>query len=80
MTYNTNGTRFRYDYTWENVKNSPYDYEKHGLLKHLMSNRIINTTNTPLKIIIQFFETSLIFLMRYIDELKNFKNPYWKNR
>jgi hypothetical protein len=80
MIYNTNGTRFRYDYAWENVKNAPYDYEKHGLLKHLMSNRIVNTTNKPLRIIVQFFETSLIFLMRYVDELKNFKNPYWKNR
>lgn len=80
MTYNNNGDRFSQDYKWERVKNSPYDYEKNGLLKHILSNRIVNTKNDALKIILQCYETSLVFLMKYVDELKNFKNVYWKNR
>lgn len=80
MEYNVNGNKYNDYYIWENIKNSPYDYQKHGLLKHIMSNRIVNTTNNSLKIVLQFYESSLIFLMKYVDVLKNFKNIYWKNR
>ena len=45
-----------------------------------MSNSILNTTNPALKIILQYVESSLIFVMKYIDVLKNFKNIHWKNR
>lgn len=80
MEYNVNGNRFKDNYTWETIKNEPYNYERHGLLKHIMSNRIVNTTNTPLRIILEYYEKSLVFVMKYVDKLKNFKNPYWENR
>lgn len=80
MTYNDNGNRYKHYQHWENVKNAPYDYERYGLLNKIMSNRIYNTTNEALKVILSYYEKSLIFVMKYVDRLKHFKNPYWKNR
>jgi hypothetical protein len=80
MEIRNNGTRF-YNYDkWENIKHCPYNYVKHGLLTHIMSNQIANTTNPTLKIILQYVESSLFFVMKYTDILKNFKNIHWKNR
>lgn len=80
MEIRNNGTRFiNYD-SWETIKYKSYDYTKHGLLKHIMSPIIINTTNPVLKFILNYVETSLVFLMKYTDILKNFKNPHWRNR
>jgi hypothetical protein len=80
MTYNDNGNRYKHYQHWENVKNAPYDYERYGLLNKIVSNRIYNTTNEYLKIILNYYEKSLVFVMKYVDRLKHFKNPYWKNR
>ena len=80
MIYNTNGYRYKNYYKWESIKNEGYNYERDGLLKRIMSSRIVNTSNSTLKIILNYYETSLVFLMRYVDILKNFKNPCWKNR
>jgi hypothetical protein len=52
MTYNDNGNRYKHYQHWENVKNAPYDYERYGLLNKILSNRIYNTTNEYLKIIL----------------------------
>lgn len=80
MEIRNNGTRF-IDYNkWEDIKHQPYNYAKYGLLRHIMSNSIVNTTNPILGFLLQYIETSLIFLMKYTDILKNFKNIHWKNR
>lgn len=80
MEIRSNGTRFLEYKQWENVKYQPYDYAKDGLLKRIMSSAIVNTTNPALKVILQYVETSLVFVMKYTDILKNFKNIHWKNR
>lgn len=80
METNSNGTRFKNYYLWENRKNMPYDYSREGLLKHIMSPVILNTKNTALKILLDYIESSFIFVMKYTDILKNFKNIHWKNR
>jgi hypothetical protein len=80
MEIRNNGTRF-YNYdTWEDKKHCPYNYAKNGLLKYIMSNQIVNTNNPALKILLQFVESSLFFVMKYTDMLKNFKNIHCKNR
>jgi len=80
MEIRANGTRFiEYD-RWENIKNQPYNYAKNGLLKYIMSSVIVNTTNPALKVLLNYIETSLSFIMKYTDILKNFKNIHWKNR
>ena len=80
MEYRANGTRFaKYD-QWEHKKHMPYDYSKEGLLKRIMSPAIVNTNNPVLKMLLQYVESSFIFVMKYTDVLKNFKNIHWKNR
>jgi hypothetical protein len=80
MKYNENGEKYSNYYKWETSKQTPYNYKKSGLLNHLMSSRIINTDNYITKQILSYVEQSMVFLMNYVDRLKNFKNYHWKNR
>lgn len=80
MESRNNGARFANYDRWEIVKHAPYNYTKYGLLGHIMSTSIVNTSNSILKVLLQFVESSLIFVMKYTDILKNFKNIHWKNR
>lgn len=80
MEVRGNGTRFNNYYKWETVNLTEYDYAKHGLLKHLMSPTILNTSNSLLQVLLKFVESSLVFAMKYTDIIKNFKNIHWKNR
>lgn len=80
MEIRENGTRFKNCIKWESLKNAPYDYKNEGLLNKIMSEAIVKTTNPLLKLLLDFTETSMIFVMKYTDILKNFKNPHWKNR
>ena len=80
MEYRDNGTRYENYSEWGSLKNNPYDYKRKGLIRHLLSRTIINTNNETLKIILSYFEQSIIFLLKYVDRLKHFKNYHWKNR
>lgn len=80
MQYNENGTRYKNYYLWEKRKNNKYDYERNGLLQHILSHKIVNSENPVLRFILGYYEKSIIFLLKYIDELKNFKNYHRKNR
>lgn len=80
MIYNENGSRYKNYCLWESRKYSPYDYKRNGLIKHILSNKIVNTNNPILKSILIYYEESIIFVLKYIDKLKHFKNFHWKNR
>ena len=80
MEIRGNGSRYKNYNKWEDRKNVPYDYGNDGLLNHIMSPAIVNTKNSILKFILNYLENSLIFVLKYIDILKNFKNPHWRNR
>ena len=80
MEHNSNGTRFKDYCLWEKKLYVPYDYARNGLLKHIMSPVILESNNKTLKVLLTYIETSFVFVMKYIDVLKHFKNPYWKNR
>lgn len=80
MERNNNGTRFKDYCLWEKRLYTPYDYEREGLLKHIMSPVILDAKSTPVKTLLQYMESSLVFVMKYVDVLKNFKNIHWKNR
>lgn len=80
MEVRANGMRFNDYDKWEITKHTPYNYAKNGLLNHIMSPAIVNTNNNALKILLQYVESSLMFVMKYTDILKNFKNIHWKNR
>jgi hypothetical protein len=80
MEVRGNGMRF-YNYDkWEHSKYESYNYKKQGLLNRVMSPAIVNTNNPFLRVILQYVESSLVFVMQYVDILKNFKNVRWKNR
>lgn len=75
-----NGYRFRDYNEYNSLLHQPYDYERKGLLKHIISSKIYNTNNNILRVILQYYEKSLVFVMRYVDRLKHFKNYLWVNR
>ena len=64
----------------DNVKNQEYDYKNKGLIQYIMSSKIVNSENHILRTILSYFEQSIIFLLKYVDRLKHFKNYHWKNR
>lgn len=80
MEYRENGSRYDNYYLWDNVKNSEYDYKRKGLVQYIMSSKIVNSENHILRTILSYFEQSIIFLLKYVDRLKHFKNYNWKNR
>lgn len=75
-----NGTRYLYTDLYEDSLNKPYDYRRNGLLKHLMSSKIVETKNTITRYILSTFENSIVMVLKLTDVLANFKNPYFKNR
>jgi hypothetical protein len=80
METRQNGTRYK-DYSlWESTKQTPYDYERNGLVNKIVSKPIANTDNPVLKFILGFYESSIVFLLKNIDILKHFKDVHWKNR
>lgn len=80
MQYRENGTRYKDYCLWDDRKRAPYDYARHGLLKHIMSNKIVSSQNPILQFVLSYYEKSIIFLLKYVDRLKHFKNYHWKNR
>ena len=78
METHSNGYRY-YNYNeWGNKKYLPYDYEKNGLLRHLLSHVIIESKNETLQFLLDFIEKSFIITMKQVDRLKNFKNYAYK--
>ena len=80
MITRTNGERYITYKKWSKTANLNYDYESSGILTNIMSKRIIDTTNPILQFILGIVEKSLVFVLKYVDELKNFKNFHYKNR
>lgn len=80
MITRTNGERYINYKKWSKTANLNYDYESNGILTNIMSKRIIDTTNPILQFILGIVEKSLVFVLKYVDELKNFKNFHYKNR
>lgn len=79
MVINENRHRFLNNYKWEELKTQPYDYVNNGLVRHLLSNKMINSKNPILKYILSVYEASIIYMLKTVDILKNFHNYNWKN-
>lgn len=84
MLTRTNGTRFEQYYKSgfyrKKTKNPVYNYESNGILVNIMSHKIVESENEILRTILGFVEKSLLYLLKYTDELKRFKDVHWKNR
>lgn len=80
MISEANGTRFNNNRLWEHKLHAPYDYANEGLIKHIISPRLVNAKNPFLQYMLKFVESSFIFIMKYVDILQNYFNYNWKNR
>jgi len=80
MKIKENGHRFSDYYLWEDLKNQPYNYEKQGLIRHLLSHKIVESKNKLLQYVLRYYEYSIVYYFKAADILKNFKNFNWKNR
>ena len=79
MEIKENGHRFVNNYKWEELKNQPYAYAQEGLIKHLLSHKIVESKNPLLKFVLDYYESSLVYFLKAADSLKNFHNFNWKN-
>lgn len=79
MEIRENGHRFENNYKWEDLKNQPYNYAREGLVKHLLSHKITDSTNPIIKYILKYYETCIIYFFKSADYLKNFHNFNWKS-
>lgn len=74
MIFRLPGTRQKTYKQWDNAKHQPYDYEKNGLLKKVLPAVIMNAKNPTTRIVLVGVEMCMVFLLKYVDELKHFKN------
>ena len=75
-----NGHRYTNYDTYGVILHQPYDYEKHGLIQRWVSHKIAESKNIPLQAILKFVDKSFVHILKYIDELKYFKNYLRHNR
>jgi hypothetical protein len=80
MIVNTNGHRYINYGLYESQLHRPYDYALEGLLKHIISRRIMRTKNPILQYMLQVMEQALIFMSKSTDMVQNVFNYNWKNR
>ncbi len=78
MEYRPIGTRYETLGRYDIIKHQPYNYGKKGLLKRVLPEVITNTKNKTTRLVLDFVEAVQVFLLRYVDELKQFKNTHWK--
>ena len=75
-----NGHRFNEAKSFETKLHMPYDYAEEGLAKHILSHKITETTNPLLRAVLDYYEYAIIYMLKFADNLKQFKNYNWKNR
>jgi len=80
METHSNNHRF-YNYNaWENKLHQPYDYERNGLLKYILSHKLVESKNTTFQYLLKYIENSLIIVMKFAERLQHFKDPAYSNR
>lgn len=78
MEFRPIGTRYEYLESYNVTKHKPYNYKRYGLLNKLFPKVIYETKNKSTKTVLDFLEQMTIFLLKYVDILKYFKNPCFK--
>ena len=80
MITNENGHRYKKYDLWDKLKHLPYDYEKNGTMKRIVSHKIWKTDNEFLQDILKVCDATLTILMKTTDVLHNWHYYLWKNR
>ena len=78
LEYRPNGTRWKYIKKHQNIKHQPYDYADEGLLNKLLPEHVVNTDNDTTKAVLDFVEDVCVRILKYVDELKHFKDWNWR--
>lgn len=74
MLYRESGTRCSYLKFFEHQLHLPYDYEEEGLMNKVLPPHVVAATAPTTQALIQFMDKLFTWLMKYVDELKQFKN------
>lgn len=74
MKYYPEHKRYAYFKALDDAKHMPYDFEKQGILENCLPEIITKTTNKTTNAILRFTERTFVFICKYIDELKYFKD------
>lgn len=74
MIYKELNTRYEYLRNTEYIIRPRYDYKKNGLLRKLIPQVWYKSKNKVTNMILSFVETEFVSLMKYVEELKQFKN------
>jgi hypothetical protein len=80
MRYRENGMKYINNCMWEKKVQEPYNYNRNGLLQHIMSKNISQSNNIVLNKLLYYYEQSIIHLLKYVDRFKHFKDYHWSNR
>jgi len=78
MEYRLPGTRYAALRKYNQPKHAPYDYQRDGLLDKVLPPVITNTKNKTTRIVLDLVENASVFLLKYVDTLKHFKNWNYK--
>ena len=71
MTERENGHRYRVR-EWDMLLHQPYDWEKKGILKKVMSHKITGTDNVILKAFLKTYENAILYCMKYAEVLSDY--------
>ena len=80
MNTQVNGKRFESFKEWEKTKNLEYDYAAKGITNKILSKPIANSDNPVLRIILNLYDSTITYMLKAIDILRDFKNIHSKNR
>lgn len=75
-----NGHRYKKFKEYARELNTPYDYGKNGLLNKMVTGKISRSKSPILRVMYDFYERSLIFLLQQVDVIAHYKDIAWKNR
>lgn len=75
-----NGYKHRNNYLYETKLNQSYDYKSNGLLKHLLSNKLLSSSNPIVQNIIKAVDKEVCFILKAVDHLRYFKDVLRYNR
>lgn len=77
MFYRDLNTRYIYLRNVNHEIRPNYDYKQHGLINKLLPVLMKKNKNKTTKYIFKIIDAIFIYLMGYVDELKNFKNYFF---
>ena len=80
MITRPNGTRYKEYDSYNKLRNQPYNYERDGLCRRIMSSKIWSAKNPVLRYVVGIVDQSLVFCLKVGSKLEHFYNYNHYNR